>query len=144
MMSWRVLLLMVLTVLLPLRSALAVTMGLPVAPQPVSAQPHAQVSAQATHTLHAIDSNESPCPHHAMAAHPSDTGTSDAAADDTDGHNGHPGQAHLLCDVCNGPALSARIPVLGVMHALPLGRPERIERFDSVVLPIGHKPPIPA
>lgn len=138
---WRVLLLMVLTVLLPLRSALAVTMGLPVAPTPAQTQTHVQESGKPLLVSH-LDA--APCPHHAMDASSADAGMIAETAHHTAPHDGQPGLSHLLCDVCNGPALSARIPVLGVMHASPLDRPERIERFDSVVLPIGHKPPIPA
>ncbi len=156
--SGRVLLLLVLTVLLPLRSALAVTMGLPVtepptrqtpatatAPSPVQAvvmtdqqsgsQAHAPAHSPAPpHPLAEVPEEAPHCPHHAAPADA--TGSGHPA--------GHPAQAHLLCDVCNGPALSAAlVSRLGGTPA-PLGIPERIERFASVVLPIGHKPPIPA
>lgn len=143
---WRVMLVMVLTVLLPLRSALAVTMGLPEAARPAQTQPAQDIGPVAVH-------DDPPCPHHAAHAKASSPDTSHAAPAPHDAqaaeshpgpHAGHPGQAHLLCDVCNGPALSPRPLILGQGHASPLGVPPRIERFASVVLPIGHKPPIPA
>lgn len=133
---------MVLSVLLPVRTAFAVTMALP-----ASAMPGNLSSLQA-------GTPPTPCPHHddpsAAATLPMEGGLAGVDADQAPSHHAthtHPAQthtSHLLCDVCNVPALQAseRLPLRP--HAPPVGTPHRSERFASVVLPIGHKPPIAA
>lgn len=124
--SWRCFLLMVLTVLLPLRGALALTMGAP------DAGPLTTVTATAS-------AEEAPCPHHAASESPLEGA-------DNSAHNSHhsQSQSHLLCDLCNVPAMGQQARTSPGAQALPIGVPHRNERFASVVLPIGHKPPIPA
>lgn len=137
---WRVWLLMVLSVLLPVRTGLAVTMALP-----ATAMPSTAVTAQAD-TLHP------PCAHHedrstaapmTMGGHHVSQVTDESPSHhntDTSSAQGH--GSHLLCDVCNVPALQASVPLHLSPQVPPVGTPHRSERFDSVVLPIGHKPPI--
>ena len=73
------------------------------------------------------------CAEHTQAADTS--GHEDAAADEQ--------QAHALCDVCNGPAMTAGPHPGPVAAPLPqaLVAPERSD-FASAVLQRGHKPPI--
>ena len=72
------------------------------------------------------------------ADHPAPTDVSsltDAAADDQ--------QTHDLCDVCNGPAMTAGTHPSTAAAPLPQAMlaPER-SNFISAVLQRGHKPPI--
>lgn len=127
-------LLIVLTVLLPLRSTLALTMGLPDSGMVSGAGAYAAVMA---------NTEETPCPHHATGASPhgSDSDTPLHSQPDSPHGSSH---AHLLCDICNVPALDLQTRASPGTQLLPIGVPHRNERFASVVLPIGHKPPIPA
>ncbi len=123
---WRVILLLVLTVVLPVRGALAVTMGM-----------SAGAPASAAHSAAPVDA-DAPCPHHAQAAE--HTPSTPVSHGDVDEHSGH---AHLLCDVCNVLALDVSMPANERTDARPTHPPQGSERFSSVVLPMGHKPPIP-
>ena len=116
---WRVWIILLLALLLPLRSTLAATM--------MMAPTHTPTTLAVT----AIEHEAAPCPHHAAAN-----------ADDESTHSDN--QAHLLCDACNGQALNATARWTPVQHTPPISAAHRSERFDSVVPPIGHKPPIPA
>lgn len=147
---WRVWLLLVLGVLLPVRAALAVTMALP-----VTGLPGTTAALQA-------DARHAPCLHHEglsddaagsgigdpaghVGADPADGQRHDMPQHEGPGHDTHSAQGHsthLLCDVCNVPALQATLALQLSPHAQPIGTPHRSERFASVVLPIGHKPPI--
>ena len=120
---WRVLLLLVLTVVLPVRGALAVTMGM--------------ASGVPGGITHSAATAEAPCPHHAQAVEPAPAAP---MAHSDDSHSEH---THLLCDVCNVLALGVSVPVTARTEVRPAHRPQRSERFASVVPPIGHKPPIP-
>lgn len=124
--SWRFVLLLVLTVLLPLRSAMALTMGLPNAG-----------TMPGTTAIASVE--EAPCPHHAAPESP-------LLSTDSSAHGSHHGQSpsHLLCDLCNVPALGQTAELATGTSLQPFGVAPRSERFVSVVLPIGHKPPIPA
>lgn len=57
------------------------------------------------------------------------------------GDGGHAG-AHLLCDVCNGPLLHARVSLQPIEPAVQALRIERSERFASLAPRQGVKPPI--
>lgn len=120
---WRVLLLLVLTVVLPVRGALAVTMGMA-----------SGVPASVTHSAAPADA---PCPHHAQS------GEQAPAAPMAHSDDSHNENTHLLCDVCNVLALGVSVPVTARTDVRPAHTPQRSERFSSVVPPIGHKPPIP-
>jgi hypothetical protein len=120
---WRVVLLLVLTLVLPVRGALAVSMGMAVE-APIG-MAHSAAPANA----------DVPCPHHAQ---PTDH---TLAADHNDDH--HSAHTHLLCDVCNVLALNVPIPVAKRADTRPTHAAQGNERFSSVVPPIGHKPPIP-
>jgi hypothetical protein len=122
---WRVVLLLVLTLVLPLRGALAVSMGMAVDAPPSAAHSAAPAKADA------------PCPHHAPAADHTQ------AAAPQHGDAGHSAHTHLLCDVCNVLALSVPIVAAERADTRPTHAVQGSERFSSVVLPIGHKPPIP-
>jgi hypothetical protein len=124
--TWRWVLLILLTVLLPLRGAMALSMGL--ADADTLPRTTAMTSAE-----------EAPCPHHAASHKPLESPHNSAH----DTHHGQ-SQAHLLCDLCNVPALGQQVHCAPGTQALPIGVPHRSEHFASVVLPIGHKPPIPA
>ena len=125
--SWQCVLLMVLTVLLPLRSALGLTMGMSGAGALIG-------TAAALTSAH-----EASCPHHADSKSPVESHHDSAPGS----HHGQD-RGHLLCDICNVPALDLQTRTSPGAQALPIGVPHRSERFASVVLPIGHKPPIPA
>ena len=114
---------MLLTVLLPLRSALALTMGLQ------ACGDHANISLMAA-------AEPLPCAHHGADISPQHAPQDSLHSD--------PGQSHLLCDICNVPALGQTAELVTGTSLLPVGLAPRSERFVSVVLPIGHKPPIPA
>ena len=116
---WRVWIILLLALLLPLRSTLAATMMMAPAHTPSTM---AGVSSP---------SDAMPCPHHAAAETAPDAPQVDEQ------------QAHLLCDACNGQALSATVSWAEAKHTPPISAAHRSERFDSVVPPIGHKPPIP-
>jgi hypothetical protein len=120
---WRVVLLLVLTLVLPVRGALAVSMGMAVDAPPSAA--------------HSAAPADAPCPHHAPAADHTQ------AAAPQHGDDGHSAHTHLLCDVCNVLALSVPIVAAERAGTRPTHAVQGSERFSSVVLPIGHKPPIP-
>jgi hypothetical protein len=122
---WRVVLLLVLTLVLPVRGALAVSMGMAVE-APIG-MAHSAAPANA----------DVPCPHHAQ---PTDHALA-APSDHNDDH--HSAHTHLLCDVCNVLALNVPIPVAKRADTRPVHAAQGNERFSSVVPPIGHKPPIP-
>ena len=73
------------------------------------------------------------CAEHASAADTS--AQADASADNQ--------QTHALCDVCNGPAMTAGTHPSPAAALLPqaLVAPERSD-FVSAILQCGHKPPI--
>ena len=121
---WRWVLLILLTVLLPLRGAMALSMGL--ADADTLPRTTAMTSAE-----------EAPCPHHAQS------GEQAPAAPMAHSDDSHNENTHLLCDVCNVLALGVSVPVTARTDVRPAHTPQRSERFSSVVPPIGHKPPIP-
>lgn len=121
---WSAYLCLFLALLLPIRGALAAAM-------PIShsfghgdmvvmqmSQSTAPTEVQALHPHH--------CPHHS-AHHDVSCGSH---------------QQHLLCDLCNGPALSLAIPstILAPVH--PGTQMPRLVSFISVSLPSEVKPPI--
>lgn len=106
-------LLLCLAVMLPWRSAMAVTM----------------VVAPMTSHSASIELESTPCPHNVS---PSEHGSSH-----------HDIADHTSCDVCHVPALSADLRSTNPPHSHPVGPPPLIERFASVVLAQHHKPPIP-
>ena len=110
---WRVILLC-LAVLLPWRSAVAVTMVM----APMSSHSVPEQLGQA------------PCPHH--------TSTSDHSSSHADMTD------HTSCDVCHVTALSADLRTATPPHAHPIDPPPLSERFASVVVAQHHKPPISA
>jgi len=114
---WRVVLLTLLTVLMPVRGALGVTMPL-------------------AHDAHpsTVSGAEQPCPHHTVEA-PAAHGEHLAAQPGTD--------SHALCDVCHLMAMQVAAPSAPTAHTEPVDAAPRRERFASVLLPPGHKPPIP-
>lgn len=66
-------------------------------------------------------------------------------ADDHGHHANSPGEPvpHAVCDICNGPALAASMPVALGHGALPQARDAAgPERFDSALPLPGLKPPI--
>lgn len=81
---------------------------------------------------------EAPCPHAGIGHHAEDTGDAALAA----GAHGASQHGHLLCDVCNGPALTPAAlvaPPSDLNHGLLI---ERAERFASLAPRHTHKPPI--
>ncbi|MGE0097714.1 MAG: hypothetical protein AB7S86_05135 [Hydrogenophaga sp.] len=116
----RHLLLALLIALLPLRAwvsdAMAVSM---IAAAPVH---EAMATGQADAT---------PCPDHLMAGQDMDSSSADDGSHE-----------HSACDVCNGPAMSLSSQAalaLTVAHGQIVGSPER---FASLSVPAGTKPPI--
>lgn len=87
------------------------------------------------------------CPHMAMSSgmH-ADASTDHAGADTADTHDGHHDsghtQAHLVCDVCNGPALGSPVALPGPAAATHGPHIPRAERFASLAPRHPHKPPI--
>ena len=129
---WRVILLLVLTVVLPVRGALALTMGM-------SMDTPFETPQSGVHSA-ALAKTEVPCPHHVQA----DAPTAPASVSHSDmGDHSSSTHTHLLCDVCNVLALGVSVPVTARTDVRPAHTPQRSERFSSVVPPIGHKPPIP-
>lgn len=129
---WRVILLLVLTVVLPVRGALALNMGM-------SMDTPIETPQSGVHSA-ALAKTEVPCPHHVQA----DAPTAPASVSQNDmGDHSSSAHTHLLCDVCNVLALSVSIPATERADIQPTHAPQGSERFSSVVLPIGHKPPIP-
>lgn len=150
--SWRVLVLLVLSVLLPWRSAMAITMPVNATPAPPTAthapsladtHGHAAVHALSHPVLHAdahaaaVTDGAASCPHHAAL----DGCTPTVCHDSPNPDSSH---SHSLCDVCNGPALGPVSALPLPTHASPVGPAHGAVRFASRALPIGHKPPIPA
>lgn len=129
---WRVILLLVLTVVLPVRGALALTMGM-------SMDTPIDTPQSGVHST-ALAQTEAPCPHHAQTDAPTASGS---VSHSDMGDHGTSAHTHLLCDVCNVLALSVSIPATERADTRPTHAPQGSERFSSVVLPIGHKPPIP-
>lgn len=134
--TWRVLVLLVLSVLLPWRSAMAGTMPVAAAPAPLQVPPGpTDTHAHVQHT-----GDASACPHHTAS-----DSCSQASCHETAGHGLHDSDhaGHSLCDVCNGPALGPVSALPMPAHGSPVGPVHGAVRFASRVLPIGHKPPIP-
>jgi hypothetical protein len=104
--------------LLPIRGALAVVMPIGHGSSPVST---AMSSYDPTNT------SAAPCPHHKP----------DHASATT-----HAPHQHLLCDVCNGPALALSPPMLIDATLHPGTGVSPLALFLSVSLPSEVKPPI--
>ncbi|MBL0920271.1 MAG: hypothetical protein IBJ14_16340 [Hydrogenophaga sp.] len=85
------------------------------------------------------------CPHMAMATEATGSGHGEHASGDAPHGGQHDAghtQAHLLCDVCNGPALGSRVALAepaAAEHGLLIAR---AERFASLAPRHLHKPPI--
>ena len=117
---WQFCLLIFLMMLLPIRGGLAAVMpighGLGSSPASFDASAHSVASTSTT-----------PCPHHEAA---------DSTAASPAPHQ------HVLCDLCNGPALALSTPGL-IDATLPPGtQVPPLVSFLSVSLPFEVKPPI--
>jgi hypothetical protein len=115
-----------LALLLPIRGALAGVM-----PLSHAFNQGPSTSERASHAApqpdHAARSTET-CSHHAAAQ---------------GSHAAHCGaQQHLLCDLCNGPALALTAPVALQPSATPTTRVTVLSAFPSISLPSEVKPPI--
>jgi hypothetical protein len=114
-----------LALLLPIRGALAGVMPLS------HAFNHASSTSElASNAAHQPDhaKHTDACSHHAAAQ---------------GSHAAHCGaQQHLLCDLCNGPALALKAPVALQPAASPATRVHVPSAFFSISLPSEVKPPI--
>lgn len=126
----RVLVLVLLMLLMPLRAWAGDTMALSMAQQHLPAQEHSQ------HTDHGAHADVHGGVHggsHAASHESHPDGLADAGSDCP---------SHAACDLCNGPALS--LPVwqaeAGTVRHPRLSVPD--ERFASLVLARLHRPPI--
>jgi hypothetical protein len=123
---WTAFVCLFLALLLPIRGALAGVMPLS------HAFNHAPASSLLTHGSadppeHATHHTQA-CSHHAAAQ---------------GSHAAHCGaQQHLLCDLCNGPALALTAPVALQPSATPATRVTMLSAFLSISLPSEVKPPI--
>ncbi len=115
----RIVVLCLLIVLLPLRVWAAGTMAV------AAVLPAAAAEAGSDCALHA-----------APAAEAGDRTGSDG------GERDHGGQAHLLCDVCNVPAIVVPPPLLTLAAPAAGSAPAAAEPFASASLPPGVEPPI--
>ncbi len=130
----RVFLIALVIALLPLRGwvgdAMAVSMAASAMPTASAAEtpcPHAATGGQPHHVADAP-----------VAAPAHDHAGSDTAAPAHDAsHHGH-----LVCDVCNGPALHTPVAVVPAGHFSHGVHIERAERFASLAPRHAHKPPI--
>ncbi len=123
--------------LLPLRGWVGDAMAVSMAAAPVST---------ATAAASAMDGD---CPHGATVpattadAHGQHATHDTAHTEASDGaHGAGHTQAHLMCDVCNGPALGSRVALpepAAAEHGLQFAR---TERFASLAPRHLHKPPI--
>ena len=131
--NWRVLVLLVLSVLLPWRSAMANTMLVAAAQAPLQGV----LSPMDTTAHPQAGPVASDCPHHSGMASP--------MAMPLDHETADPGvhDSHSLCDVCNGPALGPVSVQRLSPHGSPVGPADGPVRFASLVLPTVQKPPIP-
>jgi hypothetical protein len=119
---WQLFLCLCLALLLPTRGGLAAVMpighGLGSSPASFDASAHSVASTSTSAT---------PCPHHEAA----DSTASSAAP-----------HQHVLCDVCNGPALALSTPGLIDATLHPGTQVPSLVSFLSVSLPSEVKPPI--
>lgn len=131
--------------LLPLRGWVGDAMALSMLAAGGHAAPAAFVAdAQrhgADHAAHTAPAD--PGDHTAHAAHAGHTATAPMADSATAGADDHGGpNAHLLCEVCNGPVLNLPAPELA---CVPVEHPrlaERAQRFASLAPRQHTKPPI--
>ena len=123
---WTAFVCLFLALLLPIRGALAGVMPLSHAfnQGPSTSERASHASPQPDHAAH----NTEACSHHAAAQ---------------GSHAAHCGaQQHLLCDLCNGPALALTAPVALQPAASPATRVHVPSAFFSISLPSEVKPPI--
>lgn len=128
--SWRTLVLLVLSVLLPWRSAMSITMPVTTAPPALQAG-----LTLADSRAHAHDETASG-PHHGSL----EASAADACHASLEADTQH---SHSLCDVCNGPALGPVSALPLPAHTSPVGPVHGAVHFASRAVPIVHKPPIP-
>lgn len=95
---------------------------------PLAPAGHGEHGAAATHAAHAG--------HTAMVS-VADAAAAEASADDHGGPN-----AHLLCEVCNGPVLNPPAPALACAPVEYPRLAERAQRFASLAPRQHTKPPI--
>jgi hypothetical protein len=122
---WTAFVCLFLALLLPIRGALAGVMPLfhVFGHGPSSSVLASDSAHQPDHTTHT-----QACSHHAAAQ---------------GSHAAHCGaQQHLLCDLCNGPALALKAPVALQPAASPATRVHVPSAFFSISLPSEVKPPI--
>lgn len=138
----RTVLIALLIALLPVRAWLgdAMALAMVVAPAHGTAQLMAQLdhAAQTAAPCHGIAHHADSVDMTAAAASGSDHAHA-AGGTPTDGHDHH---CHTLCDLCNGPAMAAPLPLLTTGADAPRLIPPTQERFASQSARRDVRPPI--